>query len=257
MRNDLIKILVLSIVVVLVSRCGTENQNVSSSNKQEATAQYKALSPYEVKADEPLDPKNLRDEVKRWNEAWIGKEITVIAWCGAGTTPGKNKMFSNKEKPGLIRLKCAFNEDVDPTFFERVDLSTQYTLIKGKIAGYTNSLELVDCVQVGPYGDTSFIQVDNISPATWKTETPVFSENIVNAMNAWVGVEVAVKGEASMANKGNVIRFTSEDRKETYVSCRFKSMFSGDGKTAERIVQGRINRLSGDGSLDIVESSLK
>lgn len=257
MKRIIQKVVLLSLSLGVIIGCGEDSPTNEENEQQAAQLENKKLSPYDDHSKVALDPKNLRDEVKRWGEEWIGKEITVIAWCGSGITPGVNKMFSNKDKPGLIRLKCSFNEDPDATFFESVDMESQYTLIRGKIAGYTNSLELSDCILIGPYSDTAYIQLDNIMPENWKSETPVFSENIVNAMNAWLGAVVLLKGEASMANKGNVIRFTSEDNKETYVSCRFNGMFTGDGKTAERTILGRVNRLSSDGSLDVVESELK
>ncbi len=233
---------------------GDSQKGNSDSNNEKK--EFLSLNPYTLDTTIVYDPSNVYKEIKRWDTSWIGKEITVIAWCGAGTSPGQNKYFSNLDKPGLIRLKCSFERDVDSTFFQYVDMQTQYTLIKGKIKAYTNSLELENCTLVGAFSDSVLPKNSQITPNSWKSNTPVHSEDIVSSMQAWKGIKILLEGEASMAKKGNVIRFKDKEDKEI-VQCTFSTNFEGDGLIKERIISGIIQGINSWNVLSITECILQ
>lgn len=233
-------------LTALAMSCGSSDEENGADNgsSENETAEVqlpaeKSLSPYDFALTAPVTAENLYNEAIAWEEGWNGKEVTVIAWIGGGMSTGPTKNFSNEDNPGLIVLKANILEGGMAKMAD-IGGTASHIILKGKTRDGGNALMLDEAVIVGAYNDE--VPSGQELSLELAMDTPVNPVDVLNSINAWNGVEVAIQDRCSIPMKGNAISFRKDGEK--IVSARFDTEFNNRTPSNEvRTIQGKVSRV--------------
>ena len=239
MRN----IIIFFLIATIATACSpTEKDNGENTSKHDRSVlpPDRELNPFTIKADEPVNAKNLSDEVKRWKEKWAGKTITVYAWMWGGMTPGPKKHFSDVSSPGRIILKVQMAEGVTDSVFAEKTYHQKYVAMEGEIVGHTNALELINCRPLPLFTPDTIPSGEQLTPWNFDKNLVYNPLDVSASIQAWKDVEVTVEDYCSVAMKGNSVRFGNDEGTEVWLKAVFSKNFEGDGQVGLHKIKGKV-----------------
>lgn len=249
-----IRILVALLFSIFIFACNSNQEKNASDEGGELEndslaevklPEYRALNPFTIDPDKPVNPQNLFQEVKAWNEAWEDKTVQVIAWMwgGAGQNSGY-KTFTNPDNPGLVAMKSDITDEEMMKIGEFG--GAEYVVLEG-IANLDGSSIFLSNVEVlEPYTGDSLPKGQQISPEEAGKGTPYNPADIHQSMLAWQDREVTIEGIATLALKGNLIGFDDEAGNETVRAVTAEEFQQENTKPQHIILKGKINRFDED-----------
>jgi hypothetical protein len=249
MKNLTLIFIIIGMVLLSIS--------CSSGKKEESIPESRPLHPYNLDANKPINAQNLYNEVKKWDNAWQNKEVSVITWLSGGFSGSTYKIFSNKNKPGVVILKVNFKEDA----LKNMDDSTrasEHIVVTGTIENFGRSLTLKDAKVTGPHkGEVP--SGEKLDPYKLSTDKAANPADILSSQEGWKGVELIIKDEAKIPLTGNVVRYlkkTGKDNnagmKPALITARFKESFKFEKPVEDiKLVKGFVSGIRRSGEVGL------
>lgn len=234
-------------LIIGLAACQGENGSSGGSDisTMEASDQFPPdaeLNPFNYNPSVPANPVNMFMSFRDWTFGWSRDSVTIIAWLGGGMTGDPARRFKSLDKSNEEVVAITFAPDEFEKFEPRKD-EAEYGMFRGKAMDGETMLILDMARYVGPYEGEIPSGVE-ISPAQAYAGGAHNPKDILSAMSAWFGKEIAVHGMADVAKSGDVITYTYKDSQIFKVKMKEAYKSSKEGQFP-LVVKGKIAEYDG------------
>lgn len=244
-------LLLIAATLLLLASCGGNKNNESTENiPKKEIPQDREFTPYTI-GDEPVNAKNLSEQVQKFYNDLFEKEISVIVAPDFGyIQKGISIEFNERgerEEYGPFRIKRTHD---DPVLNLEADYSNQFIVFNGKL--WFNPIKgsdfnLLDAYFVGPSERQDSQKSREIAWDGLSVENPVLPGEILQLVSPLNEIEVTITDKVFIDDLKNYVQIQGDPAKgEIYVTCNFADRDELKSVKKDKVytIKGKFNEIN-------------